>query len=187
MTITALVTDVDVSEPPPAWLIVRPWQVVALSIASFGLYLLYWQFEQWSALRNASLRVPWGRHRDIKPYWRGYLAWIYVWPLFGAMRDDLRNRGAAAFHPGVMAVAYLLPWVGAPLAALVLPFPLPHVIWLSSFVPLVVVQRALNAANEQRGPSADAYAEMTALHWVMLIVGGYLVLSGIAGLVPGSR
>lgn len=183
MTSMALPTDADVDEPAPAWLIVRPWQVMALSAATFGLYLLYWQFEQWSALRNASLRVPWGRHRDVRPYWRGYLSWVYLYPLFGAMRDDLRARGAAvSFSPALLAATYVLvPWVVAPLSALVLPQPLPQLVWLTAFVPLVIVQRALNAANEARGPRADPYAEMSPLHWGALVLGGAWTLRGLFG------
>jgi hypothetical protein len=183
MTVT---TDAELDEPQPAWLIVRPWQMVALSIASYGLYLLYWQFEQWSALRNASLRVAWGQHRDIQPYWRGYLSVLFLYPLFAAIRDDLRARGAAAFRPWLLVAAYfLVPWLGTPLAALFVPSPLPLVFWALGLVPLVVVQRALNAANERRGATADPYAEMTALHWTVLIGGGLMVVREVVGALAG--
>lgn len=175
-------TDLDEDEPRPAWLIVRPWQVVALSVTSFGLYLLYWQFEQWSALKAASLRVAWGRHRDVQPYWRGVFSLFFLYPLFVAMRDDLRARGAASFRPALLvAVYFLVPWIVAPVAGALLPAPLPFLVWLTAFGPLVVVQRALNAANAARGATADPYAEMTALHWIVLVVGGLLTLGRLAG------
>ena len=107
MTSLALATEgEDLDEPRPAWLIVRPWQVMALSASTFGIYLLYWQLEQWSALRNASLRVPWS-------YRYGFGLRLGVSTNFTTLergaapdRTDWAERSAFAPVWGLLAVAH---------------------------------------------------------------------------------
>jgi len=75
---------------------------VAMSIATAGLYTVFWQWKAWRWARRYG-------GQDIQPFWRAVFAAIWLWPLF-----DQANRrlGAKAFPRwlGIGAAAIFFAW-----------------------------------------------------------------------------
>jgi hypothetical protein len=157
------------SSPAEAdWFLVSLLKLIVMSLATFGLYEIYWAWHHWKRVRERT-------GEDIQPFARGLFGVFFCYSLFGRIKEHATERGVPpAWTPGGMALAFIVLTVLA---------RLPDPFWLLSFlsvVPLVLVQRTANAVCLASTPRADPNRSFSIANWVGVVFGGLLVLLSVA-------
>ena len=151
-------------------------KLAVLSICTMGLYQLYWFYAHWRQVRMS----PQGR--DFSPARRTVLLFFYIYPLLRRIRAlDVRVNGRSRLQAGLLALAYLgfnlldvLPGLWAFLSML-------------SFVFLLPAQARANQLNLQlyAGGVFDRNESFTVGNWVVIVVGGLLVVLSVVAVLSG--
>ncbi|MFT3774639.1 MAG: hypothetical protein QM820_55515 [Minicystis sp.] len=151
-----------------------PLKVVLLSLASFGIYDMYWLYKQWKAVREQT-------RADLSPFWRAMFDIFFVGRLFEHIRHDTTGAGVpAGMTTGALAGLYILASIIGRIAGRVDIGP----IWLLGFavaIPLALLQKEINQYVERTSPGADRNTRFNAGNIVVLIVGGLMWLLVLAG------
>ena len=155
----------------PRYFAVSAPKFVVMSLASFGIYGLYWLYQNWVLER---------RHtgEDLSPLWRTFFSVIWIYSLLRRIRD---TAGAAQVLPiwtaSVTAAAYVLLN-----CALFLPDPY----WLGSLlvvVPLVPVQLTVNRLNALLSPETPKNDSYSGKNLVLIVVGVIFYIIVILGMM----
>lgn len=151
------------------------WHFVLLSIATLGIYEIYWFYRNWKQLK-------FHKNLDISPGWRTVGLFVPIYGIVLAYRQlkDIRDFSREAgivktYSPGWILFGWLI------LTAL---WKLPDPFWFLSFLsvwPLTVVQCILNSywAKEQSG-----YPEKTKFSGgqiALLVIGGIILILAVIG------
>ena len=158
-----------------AYFHVAAWKFIVLSIATFGIYELYWFYQNWRYIRERD-------HSDIWPFWR--MVFSPIW-CFSLCRDVDRHGGSISTGAAIgITAGYVV------ISALA---QMPDPWWLTgllSFVPLLLVVAQINALNQARGARADYHSRFKAVHVAISMFGTVLlamvVLSAFT-VVPGTQ
>jgi len=155
------------------------WQLVLLSMATLGIYELYWFYRNWKHFRD---------HRgwDVSPGWRTaglvvpVLGLVLAYYQLKDVREYLEKDGIReTYSPGWVLFGWLA------LSAL---WRLPDPFWLlSSFsvFPLVAVQGPLNAYWEKEQPGARIRTSLSGGQIALLVLGvAFWVLVIVGMLLP---
>jgi hypothetical protein len=143
----------------PRYFAVSAPKLVVMSLASFGIYSLYWLYENWRLERSHT-------GEDLSPLWRTFFSVLWIYSLLRRIRD---TASGAQILPGWTAGT----WAGAYVlitCALFLPDPY----WLASLlmvVPLVPVQRTVNQLNAILAPEAPKNDAYSGKNLVLIVVG----------------
>ncbi len=137
----------------PKFFIVAPSKLAVMSIATFGLYEIYWAYKNWQAIKEAD-------DSNIMPFWRAVFAIFFAYRLFQRM---------GAKSPMFLFVAYIL--LGF---AVRLPEPWDLIAMLS-FGILYMIQTDLNERLNKQ-PAAIYSTKATAV----AVIGGLLVLAYVS-------
>jgi hypothetical protein len=155
----------------PRYFPVSPAKLVVMSLASFGIYGFYWLYQNWVLERAHA-------NEDFSPFWRTFFSPVWIYSLLRRMRDA---AGAAQvspnWTPAITTAAYLIIT-----GALFLPDPY----WLASLlvvVPLVPVQRTVNALNAVVAPDAPRNDAYTGKNLVLIVVGVIFYVLLILGMM----
>jgi len=156
-TVVADASGADLAEP--TYFPVGLLKLSVMSVATLGLYILYWFYVNWKAARRLDGDNPW-------PLARALFYPIMAYALFRridhyALRIGLRE-GVAAL--GLAFALFLLE------LAIQLPDPW-WLVTLLAFVPLLPVQATVNAINARAAPHADTNRRFTAWNVVGIAVG----------------
>ena len=144
---------------------------IVLSICSFGIYELYWCYQNWKRLKEAS-------GEDLSPFWRAVFAPIWGFSLFKRIRDVALSAGVPiGWSSGVLATLYFV---------LNMTWRLPDPWWLinfATFMSMLPVQRAAQHTNERYAGVAterrnDSYS---AANIALILLGGLAVILAVAG------
>lgn len=146
-------TTLSGETPVPEYFVVSPGKLAFFSILTLGLYELYWFYRNWQAVKKAE-------GTDISPLWRTLLSIFYCHPLFkrvaaAAREHDYPNLFSAKW----VAAAYILILLAANALGNVDTDEVGfNLLWLavtlSSFIPLLTVQGAINFLRKKmQGPS----------------------------------
>lgn len=166
----AKVQDAGVaSASEPAFFAVSGLKLVLMSLVTLSLYEIYWFYKNWKCVQrtlgedvNAPIRAP------FYP--------LLSYALFRRIREHARQNGVEpGFPAGFLAVTVFL------FAVLV---RLPDPWWLLTylgFLPLLTVQKAVNALNRELAPEADANTRFTGWNIFGLVVGGILFAMAVLG------
>ena len=156
------------------------WHMVALSIATFGIYQIFWFYKNWKQLKAH-------QNLDIKPGWRTAGLFVPIWGLILTYRqfDDIRGHAENSgieklFLPGWMLVQYIV------LTAL---WRLPDPYWLLTFfsiAPLTIVQETLNDYWKKEQPELVLKTNLSGGQITVLILGGIFFLLALVGLFAGE-
>jgi hypothetical protein len=122
----------ETAEDKKMAVVVRPTHFIILSIASFGLYNLWWMYKSWRYIK-------YNENGDIHPALRALFTLFFGHQLFTKIAYYSATRGYhAAYNPTVVLLAYIgLNFLGR----------LPEPFWLLSilsFIPLLGPVRAFN-------------------------------------------
>lgn len=119
---------------------------------------------------------------DLSPFWRAVFAPIWTFSLLERINKRAKkNRLAADWSANALAIAYLV---------LTIAWRLPDPYWLISlvaFLPLLPVQRTINALNSEMAPAAERNTRFSGANVVLVVVGGlFLVLTILGTLLPAA-
>jgi hypothetical protein len=168
----------------PIYFPVSTLKLALLSLASLGLYQLYWFYRNWSLEDE---RTKEGLH----PFWRTVFAPIFAYSLFHRMYEfagnssgnplgltqSAANREVIRFkyHPGFLAGLYFVLTICA---------RLPYSLWtitLLAFIPLVLVQRSVDQINKVYAPAAPSNRKFSWKNILVLVFGGMVFLLAMVG------
>jgi hypothetical protein len=167
------------SKVTPIYFPVSVTKLILLSIASFGIYEIYWFYKNWSLESTRTKESLW-------PFWRAIFAALTAYSLFHRMYDFAGHYTGNKF--GLSAATkdrVVIPFKGSPavLAAsffiLIVTSRLPDpysIISIFSVVPLAVVQQSVIKINRTYAPDADRNEKFSVLNIVVLVLGGLLFL-----------
>ena len=127
---------------------IPPKRLALLSILTFGIYEIYWFAKNWSAVKKAE-------QKKISPIGRGIFAVFYCHEFFKKVLQSAKQNGYnKTYSPGWLATFYIsVLLIGNALGRIENTTIELDIIWLliasSSFIPLVIVQKAINFNNSK--------------------------------------
>ncbi len=124
-------------------------RLIISSLATMGLYELYWFYKNWEAIKKAE-------DRDILPFWRAVFNIFFCYSLFKNVLESAKRHGYTdLYSPGWLAAIYIgLSLIGNGFNRNDLLNPHTSTVWVIvslavSFLPLLRVQEAINFNNEK--------------------------------------
>lgn len=157
--------DVVVYNEIPPFLFISPVKLALLSVTTFGIYIIYWFYKQWWALKKF-------KKLTIYPFIMALFAPFTSYNLFNEI-FLLKNPQVNTKNdlPGILSTIYfLLNFIGGIGNQLQNPF---QIVLFMLFLPLIPVQNFINslASDEikQKNPGKFNRWEM-----IILIIGGIL-------------
>src|SRR6058998_4368415 len=73
-----------------------------MSFMTWGLYSLYWMYQQWRRIRDRT-------GSDLSPFWRTFFSIFWVFDLFKRIRDDAMASGQLVdWGSGYLGAAYIV-------------------------------------------------------------------------------
>jgi hypothetical protein len=182
-----------VNQPPPppvAALIANPARAPYFSVSllkfgvlstlTFGLYDLYWAWQNWKLIKERA-------EPKIMPFWRAFFGFIWIYPLLRNVRDTLTSTQPAGEKPtpfpaGVLSIAWIV---------LTLLYKLPGVFFflsLTSVIPLLIAQSRINQLNAALAPQAPVNSRFTWANWIWIVIGAiWLALAIYGSLLPDNE
>ncbi|MES3004419.1 MAG: hypothetical protein V4787_27255 [Pseudomonadota bacterium] len=140
-------------------------------VVTLGMYEFYWFYRQWIAVRDFN-RIY------ISPAARTVASLVFAFNLFKRILDTSRLTPAASFGLAIVLGAILIA------AAVAAYFPPPYVfIALLGPIPVIPMQVLANRANTRVDPTHTVNAKLSRLNWVAVVLGGALLLLGVAGAI----
>lgn len=152
--------------------LLTPRQFIILSIATFGLYDLWWIFKSWRFFRDRE-------QSSIHSAMRTMFSVFYLIPLLKRIRAFAAETGySTRFSPwGIYLATFLLNFPS------VLPEPLSY-LSVFSCLPLLPALNALNFAILQtEGDQAVVQTSYNRRQRLLLIAGGFVWLVGILAVI----
>ena len=155
---------VGVTAPLAApWFRVGTAKLLLMCVVTFGIYEIYWFYQQWRHVQRRGERVH--------PALRTLFAGLFCYALFRRVSQDATERGIARAPSAVLcAVAFI---------ALAITVRLPDpwsTLSLLQLLPLALVQRAASAAALAAVPGADPNTRLTPINWIGVAFGVMLLL-----------
>jgi len=149
-------------------------KIAALSLATLGLYPLYWFWQNWRAIKRETDGSQW-------PWARALFSPIWAFSCFSDLRDIAQSRRRQlAFAPGLLgALFFLLNFAGR----------LPHggaLLSLCTFVPLLPVNSLLRRYHLDAKVDMRRMDRFGVWHVLMLLPGGALLLLAIVAIVASE-
>ena len=163
-----------VSAAAPLFFPVSPLKLVVMTTCTFGLYGLFWFYENWWLVRL--------RERSrLVPVLRAMFAYLFCYSLFRRVRNASTEHGLQAMAAGPLAAG----WIFFALLG-VLPPPYGLGSYLAVFF-LVRVQVEVNRINAVAVPDHDRNARFSAGNIATVVIGGLLFLATLALLILNPR
>jgi len=154
------------------WFRVGTAKLLLMCVVTFGVYEIYWFYQQWRHVQRRGERVH--------PALRTLFAGLFCYALFRRVSEDATQRGVARAPSAIgCAVAFI---------ALAITVRLPDpwsTLSLLQLLPLALVQRAASAAALAAVPGADPNTRLTPINWVGIAFGVMiLLLTALAATLP---
>ena len=154
------------------WFRVGTAKLLLMCVVTFGVYEIYWFYQQWRHVQRRGERVH--------PALRTLFAGLFCYALFRRVSQDATQRGIARAPSAVAcAIAFV---------ALAITVRLPDpwsTLSLLQLLPLALVQRAASAAALAAVPGADPNTRLTPINWLGVAFGVMiLVLTAAAAMLP---
>ncbi len=135
---------------------------VLLTVATFGIYEIWWFYEHWRQVRNTT-------GARLTPVARAIFSPVFCYSLFKRVKDNLEEQTLhSRFSPGLLSVGYI---------ALLMTQRLPDPYWLISFLsilPLLIMQAGVNRLHYQIDPGYDRNGRFGLGGGVLLVLGGII-------------
>lgn len=144
-------------------------KLVLMSVCSFGLYELYWFYQQWRYVKERE-------EQGIHPFWRAFFTYFFCYRLFKKVRDyDQPALALSNLPAGLLATGWIV---------VTLMWRLPDPFWLVSYVAvvfLIPVQLRVNHINRVVAPDHDPNTRFNWANWLTLLLGGTLFILSLIG------
>ena len=159
--------DAVIAQPP--FFAVSITKLVVMSICTFGMYELYWFYQNWK-------RVKQREGTNIVPWARAFFGIFFCYALFEHVRDfDSEGGEHADLAAGPLAAGWII-------TTLLSRLPDPYwLVSLAAVVFVVPVQLQMNEINATMVPTHDPNARFSAANWVGAVLGAILCVLGVAG------
>lgn len=165
----------EVAGNEPVFFPVSKTKFILLSIASFGIYEVFWFYKNWQIMRDRD-------GMQVRPFWRAIFFPIWCFEFFKIVHERATGSGVSS---SINAVG-----LGIGVIALNAMARLPDPFWLISFlsfVPLLPVLSVVSDVNHQAAPFADKNDALSGKNLALLLIGGTLViLASIGAFIPGE-
>ena len=176
-------TDVEAPDPDlDLFYVVSPTKFLVLSVATTGLYFVYWMYRNWRTVKQRTQESMW-------PVMRGVFYVFFTHSLLTdvdmAIRDKDRNYD---WHPSTIATLFVVVVIvgailgrlaeyeiGSPATDVLQLLLIPVSAWI-----LLPAQRAINTACSD--PAGSSNASLTLGNWVWIVLGSLLWLLVLVGL-----
>jgi hypothetical protein len=143
---------------------ISPVKMVLMSLASFGLFDIYWLYRQWKAVRART-------GEDVSPFWRTVFAIFFVNRLFSLIRSDSASAGVPALmSTGMLSAIFIITNLVSRIESTKVLGP----VWLLGFaaiVPLVIMQQEINQYHAAVTPNFDRNTRWGFGNIVTLLIG----------------
>jgi hypothetical protein len=160
----AAAVTVAAEGPPAPWFRVGTSKFLLMCVVTFGLYEIYWFYQQWRHVQR--------RGESVHPGLRTLFAGFFCYALFRRVMDDATARGVAGAPSALgCAVVFVLLSVTSQL-----PAPWSS-LSLLSLLPLAIVQRTASAAAMAAEPTADPNTNLTPINWLGVGFGVLLLVA----------
>jgi hypothetical protein len=154
------------------WFRVGTAKLLLMCVVTFGVYEIYWFYQQWRHVQRRGERVH--------PALRTLFAGLFCYALFRRVSQDATERGIARAPSAVLCAAAFI--------ALAVTVRLPDpwsTLSLLQLLPLALVQRAASAAALAAVPGADPNTRLTPINWLGVAFGVMLLLlTALAATLP---
>jgi hypothetical protein len=169
---------------PVQFLTMPPKRLFVLMVASFGMYKLYWHYQNWSAIKTAD-------GSNISPFWRVAFWIIWFYPLLKRIFSEAAKRGyKPRYSAGLLFGSYILLWV----ATAVLSFVVHSRWWLLaiSFVGLSLTSLILLLAQQTAnfgvtGSVRSGARKVSFGEVVFLLIGMQFVIGNVVVIFNSAR
>ncbi|MSR06840.1 MAG: hypothetical protein EXR93_07235 [Gemmatimonadetes bacterium] len=142
---------------------------VVMSLATFGVYNVYWMYQQWVFVRART-------NEDLSPFWRTFFGPIYTFSLFRRISRAAEETGSGGLAHQLYALAYII-------SLFTVRLPPPYwMISMFAFVPLIPVQSAATRVNGVIAPGSPPNDRYTLPNVAMIAIGGLMLLILVAAL-----
>ena len=159
----------DATQAPLTFFPVATHKFITLAVCSFGIYELYWCYQNWKCIKSTT-------GEDLSPFWRAFFAPVWGFSLFRRVQERAVSANVSvAWHPEALGALYLLMSV---------LWRLPDPWWLISlatFVPVLPVQHAAQRINAACLATSDRNDSYSAANVVLIVLGGLTVVLGVVG------
>ena len=164
----------EVAEESP-YFPVATHKFIVLSVCTFGMYDIYWFFQNWRRIQERT-------RGSLSPFWRAVFAPFWAFSLFRHIHDDARRAGVEpGWRAGLLGVLYFV------LTAL---WRLPDPWWLVcmlAFLTILPVLRTTQRLNAGRQAREWRNTDYSIVNVLTIIVGGALFLMALIGtLLPAE-
>lgn len=164
----------------PLFLSISAGRLIGMSIATFGIYRMYWMYRNWRYLKDRQVL-------ECRPFWRALFGVFFVFSLFKRIREA-RVPGArevVSFSAGWLATGFIVLSVfesligrsqnsGVIVLGMLLNF--------ASVLFIVPVQNYVNRLHDEMSPKPEPYPFSTG-HIVCVVLGVLAWLLVLAGLL----
>lgn len=150
------------------------FKLAAMSLATFGLYTMYWFWRNWQAIQRES-------GQDLWPWARAVFCPLWCFSCFAQLADLVRGRRRElAFPVALLGIVFLVLNLAGRLdnAASLLAF--------LSFVPLLPVNALLRQYHRDERIDSTRLDRLTIWHVLILLAGGMLLLMLLAVIILGE-
>ena len=171
---TAAVADAVPAGGEAVFFPVSLLKLTLMSIATLGLYHLYWFYKNWKCVQQ-------NYGEDVNAPIRAFFYPFAAYPLFTRIRDHARR----AQVPGTLQAGML----ALTLFILAMASRMPDPWWLASlgiFLPMLPVQSTVNEINRKLAPQADRNTRFSGWNIVALALASILVVLGLIGTFFGE-
>jgi hypothetical protein len=158
--------DYSTGASAPLFLHIPIARLILLSIASCGLYEMYWIYKNWRYIKERE-------GLNIRPFWRGIFGIFFCHSLLRRIHDDTEARAAQnpSFPPGRLATGWVILVILANIIGRA-PGPLASIISfvVPSYLLFVPVQNHINAGTQKINPTLPHY-KWSSGHIICLVIG----------------
>jgi len=144
-------------------------KLLVLSLCTLGFYEVVWFYRNWKLIKERD-------GSDIKPVLRAVFAILFCYQCFARMRET-GDRNGIGSAPAIGALT--AGWI---IASLAWKLPEPYnLISLCAVFFLLPMQAYANRINAAVAPMADTNSRFSAWNWVVVVLGGIVLVLGIIG------
>lgn len=172
---TAVDTGAETGTPAAApYFSVSTSKLAVMWFCSLSLYSLYWFYKHWTLIRERE-------KSDIMPVMRAIFPIFFAHSLIDRINKHAASLGMRiADDATVMAAGFII-------TQLLSRLPEPwFLIFMLGIFFLLPAQGLANAINAKVAPDAPVNDRYSGANWVMIVIGGLMLLLAILGSMPDS-
>ena len=152
---------------------IASWKLVLMTLATFGLYQIFWGYKHWTAIRART-------QEEMIPFARGFFAIFFFHLLAREVNDAAaEQRIERRLQVGGLVALFLIFWFSQ-----LLPDP-GWLLWFGIVIPMVFVQQLANEVIQKASPLTDRNANIRGWNWLAVFLGiPFFFLALIGAFMP---